>query len=338
MIRIYPSFIRNLAFFAVCLAFIVVVLGAYTRATDAGLGCPDWPGCYKQLTAPNTPQKIQSALQSFPNANIQVTKAWTEMVHRYVAGSLALLIVILVVCTFYINRQFSRAWFIPILLVGLLVFQILLGMWTVTMKLAPIVVSGHLFGGMTILALLWCLFLSSDKELQKNVPNILRFLQPWAVIGLFILILQMALGAWTSTHYAALICPDFPYCSFKSYFPKTDFTNAFNLTYGIHGLKPLSEGALISIHMIHRIGALITAVYLGLLSIYLMTGFKNNFIRRLGMIILLLLCCQVILGILNVIYMLPLSTAVLHNAMAALLLLALVTLNYFCFSNREINS
>jgi cytochrome c oxidase assembly protein subunit 15 len=315
-------------FFAVCLAFLVVILGAYTRATDAGLGCPDWPGCYHRLIAPETSDQIQQVKTNFPNATVHVAKAWTEMVHRYMAGALASLIIVIALLALMKRKTRGQPLLIPFLLVATVIFQALLGMWTVTLRLEPQIVLGHLLGGMTILSLLWWLFLY--LRVQPASRKSAKGLKIWSALGLIIVALQIALGGWTSANYAALVCPNFPYCNMQMFFPSSNFPAAFNV-FAHFSMVHLQQAALITIQMTHRFGALVTGIYIGLLSIYLIFLGKTSTFRWLGFFILLFLCLQISLGIMNVMLLLPLTIAIAHNAVAALLLLSLVTLNYSVF-------
>lgn len=289
----------KIALIATGLAFVVIVLGAYTRLTNSGLGCPDWPGCYGNLTAPSGD-----------------FEAHVEMLHRYVAGTLGLLIFYLSYKCFYCYRKLS----IGITL--LVIFQALLGMWTVTEKLLPIVVCAHLIGGLTILALLFLLTLKSlnfkPSSTSSTIAKPAKFL---ASISLIILIIQIMLGGWTSANYAALACPDFPTC-YGMLLPELDFSNAF-----VINKFAATTQARITIHMLHRFGALITTILIStlLFKIY------NKF-RFISIVTALLLIIQIFLGITNVLAALPLSIAVLHNAVAALLLLAVVAINYLTIS------
>ena len=223
----FKSFFTKLSLFATILAIVVVVLGAYTRLTDAGLGCPDWPGCYGQLTPP-TDQSIDSQ------------KAWTEMIHRYFAGTLGLVILVLAIVAIFKRKQPNvgarRAvpLQLPLVLLGLVIFQALLGMWTVTMLLNPLVVMAHLLGGMATLGLLWWLALrSQSNSLKFAIRNSQSAINPnlktWATLGLIILGIQIALGGWTSANYAALACPDFPQCQ-GQWWPSMDFSGAFTVS------------------------------------------------------------------------------------------------------------
>lgn len=319
-----------LASIAVVLAFCVILLGAYTRLKDAGLGCPDWPGCYGQLTVPHTTAEIQKADQLFPQTPVEPVKAWAEMVHRYFAGTLGLLILALAI--FALKRRSKlpeQPLFVPLLLVGVVIFQAALGMWTVTLKLLPLVVMGHLLGGMTILALLWWLTLASGG-LLKNSTFTFSKLRPWAIIGLFIVAFQIFLGGWTTANYASLACHGFPACN-GILFPPLDLHRAFNFFSPIgadYQGGVLNMATRITIQMMHRFGGLITAIYIGSLSVYLLASPKAIGLRGIGFGMLAILIAQVILGVLNVELMLPITIAVAHNGFAALLLLSVLTLVY----------
>ncbi len=310
---------------ALILAVFVIMLGAYTRLTDAGLGCPDWPGCYGRMVLPDNANELSNAQQIYPDQPIVAHKAWTEMVHRYVAGTLGILLLILAVWAIIRHRRHLRQPMVtPFLLIGVLIFQAILGMWTVTLKLLPLVVTGHLLGGMAIAGLLAWLT-SATRNLKTKISRLT--IRPWIIAGLLILIIQLFLGAWTSTNYAALACgTEFPGCQ-NSLWPQMHWLNAFNI---FSPVGPNYEGgrlamvARVTIQMAHRYWALITFLYLSALSIVLllMKPFVN--FRFLGGCLLFLLCLQVILGVLNVVLLLPLSIAVGHNGVAVLLLITIV--------------
>jgi cytochrome c oxidase assembly protein subunit 15 len=330
-----PSrFNSRLVGFAVILAFLVVVLGAFTRLTDAGLGCPDWPGCYGHLIVPETQKSIQQADLMYPKMPVVESKAWAEMVHRYAAGILALCIFTLTILAFRHRRQANQSILISILLVGVVLFQVVLGMWTVTLQLLPVVVMGHLLGGLTILSLLWLLHLSmSRKWVIEN--NRWQAYRPWAILGLIILAIQIALGGWTSTNYASLVCPDFPYCQGNS-LVMGEFKTAFNVFMPLGANFDggiLDATARMTIQIMHRLGAMITGIYLLILSLSLLFA-KNSLLRTIAIVLLLVLFIQISLGILNVLWLLPLDIAVAHNAFAALLLLTVVTLNFVLYAKR----
>lgn len=335
----------RLALFTTVFAFCVAVLGAYTRLTDAGLGCPDWPGCYGQLVLS---QDFSDNHQNINGFNLK--KAWTEMAHRYLAGTLGVLIVLLTACLVFFRSSFITAdpstananpklysnhfdslIKIALSLVGLVIFQAALGMWTVTLKLFPAIVMAHLLGGLSMLALLYWLTLSLKPQPNHNISfemsrnqssHLSRTYQFWSMLALTILSLQLFLGGWTSANYAALVCLDFPACYAGQYMPTDlNLSQAFNFF-------AERNTAGITIHMAHRLGALITALILYSLCFQAYRHIPLNSIRQTLLTIVCLLSMQILLGILNVVALLPLSIAVAHHAVAALLLLALVQLNF----------
>ena len=321
---------------ACVLAFFVVMLGAFTRLSDAGLGCPDWPGCYGHLIVPHIEQGASHVFKQYPNMPLHAQKAWTEMVHRYFAGTLGILIFILGGLS--IRQSFVRKKLniLPLFLVGLVVFQALLGMWTVTLKLMPVIVMAHLLGGMTTLACLWWLFLRNSRfNTQEHSKNV-RYLKPFALIALGIVACQILLGAWTSANYSALACLDFPTCQ-GSWFPHLNFIQAFNLFVPIelNHVGVLDNVARVTIHYTHRLGALLTTLYIMLFAMYLLRNQKNKIQQRITYMVLFILVCQISLGIMNVIFKLPLPIAVAHNGIAALLLLSILTLIYFLFKKNN---
>lgn len=311
------------------LAFTVVILGAYTRLKDAGLGCPDWPGCYGQITVPKTPLAIASAQKLYPGQFVEPNKAWPEMVHRYFAGTLVLFILTLTMLGYRQRKTQSSTFKITLLLAGCVLFQAMLGMWTVTLKLHPLVVMGHLLGGMTIASLLWLLTLKSGT-LVNGGARTLTYLKPWFAVGIGIVSLQIFLGGWTSANYASIICPDFPFCQ-SSLFPKFDFMHAFNF------FSPLGQNyqggllgttARVTIQMFHRYGAFITLSYLSLLGFYILFSRRTYVLKNTAGMVLIILASQIFLGILNIATSLYLPIAVTHNAVALLLLLSMITLRY----------
>lgn len=310
----------RLVLVAAVLAFCVVVLGAYVRLSDAGLGCPDWPGCYGHLTVPHG----EAARQAFPDKPLETHKAWKEMVHRYFAGALGLLI--LSIATIAWRKRDRISTLLPTFLLGLVVFQALLGMWTVTLLLKPVIVSAHLLGGMATLALLtWLAHRRWGKPLSLYGGNNGDLLV-WARLGLVVLAVQIFLGGWTSSNYAALACTDFPRCQ-GVWLPDMDFANAFHM---VRELGVTAEGAqlplaaLTAIHWSHRLGALLTLLYLGWLAFSTM---RRHVVAGWGWLLAAALLLQVAIGIANVQLGLPLPLAVAHNAGAALLLICLVLLN-----------
>ena len=318
---------RALVYCAVALTFLAIVVGAYVRLEDAGLGCPDWPGCYGQmLGVPDDPHEVAKAEQAFPGKTVDKGRAWKEMFHRYLAGTLGLLIVAIAVIAWRKRREIGRA---PTLAAGLVVlvgFQAALGMWTVTLLLKPAIVTLHLLGGMATLALTVWLAL---RELDPRAPPpaVSRSLRTWAGIALAVVVAQIALGGWVSANYAALACPDFPTCQ-GEWVPRMDFGNAFHVLreLGVTAAgAPLTQEALNAIQWSHRAGALVTLIVVGGLAA---RALREPALRVVACVIIALLAIQVGLGVANVLLRLPLVLAAAHNAVAALLLAAVVVLNF----------
>ncbi len=297
--------------------FCLVMLGAYVRLSDAGLGCPDWPGCYGQLSAPDEAHEIAQASADFGRdirGEVEPAKGWKEMIHRYFAGGLGFLVLTACSLLWQKRQQLSR---ISILLpLAVIVFQALLGMWTVTMKLMPIVVTAHLLGGMTLLALLT--WLASRATLTPQLPSQLR---PILIISLIAILLQIALGGWVSTNYAALACNGFPTC-------QGSFAAPAGLRTAMQPIRQLGHTAagealaihhLAAIHWLHRLGALLLLACLSALIWQL----RKASPRWAGLIATALLL-QISLGISNVWFDLPLPLAVAHNGGAAILLMLVV--------------
>ncbi len=296
--------LTRLIIFTAFLAWGVMALGAYVRLSDAGLGCPDWPGCYGHAGVPSA----QAAEVAFPDRPFEAPKAWKEMVHRYAAGSLGLAIL----AVFVLHWREKKALGLPAALLALVAFQALLGRWTVTELLKPAIVTAHLLGGMATFAVLVWLAVSRQANKAENVA-----LKRWAALGLGVVALQIFLGGWTSSHYAALICGDGLTCR-GDWLPDMDFSAGFSLS------SAASGNALTAIHWSHRLGAAVVAAVLGLLGFRLL---GQPTLSRFGWLLLGLLALQLALGVANVALGLPLATAVLHNAVAALLLATLVVLN-----------
>lgn len=320
------SLYRKLILVALLLTLFVVSLGAYVRLSDAGLGCPDWPGCYGKLTPHHAADAIAAELAERPHGPVSHAKAWKEMVHRYAAGLLGLLVLAIAVLGWRLRRDNAGAG-LPLALLGLVVFQALLGMWTVTQLLKPLVVTAHLLGGMTTLALLLWLWLRErgrDSRVYHAPGDRLRGA---ATLGLALVLVQIALGGWVSTNYAALACTDFPQCQ-GAWLPPMDFEHGFTLHRDLGETASgelLPMAALTAIHWTHRLGALVVVVFLGWLAWRLLgtPGYAG-----IGLAIGMLMATQAALGIGNVLLSLPLGLAVAHNTGAALLLCSLVLLNF----------
>lgn len=313
---------------ALAVALVVVVLGAFVRLSNAGLGCPDWPGCYGHLGVPRTQAQVDDANVAFPERPVNTSKAIKEMAHRYFSGTLGILILALVVMAVR-NRRRARPpqpFMLPLALLLLVVFQALLGMWTVTLQLKPVVVMAHLLGGFATLALLWWLFLSGSHWARSRHSTGLRF----TLLGTLVLVCQIALGGWTSANYAAAACPDFPTCQ-SQWWPEMDFAQGFVPWRGLgidYEFGVLDNPARTAIHVAHRIGALVTAVVLSALGLTLLLKARDVAIRVCSRVVLALTMMQIALGVSNVILGWPLSMAAAHNAAAAFLLLAMLTLVY----------
>ena len=315
---------NKLVLVATLLAVCVVVLGAYVRLSDAGLGCPDWPGCYGTLTVPQSESAIAHAQVTYPDSPVEHGKAWKEMIHRYLAGALGLLVLAIFVQTWRMRNQVKVAKWLPTFLLALIVFQAALGMWTVTLLLRPIIVSAHLIGGMSTLAILtWITHRHWGVMTTTVQSQNIRF---WVRGAILVVFVQIFLGGWTSTNYAALACTDFPTCH-GMWIPEMDFSNAFNwfreLGVANDG-TPLHLAAYTAIQWTHRIGALVTFVYLGWLGLCLI---KQSQLKKIAHVMLGLLVIQIILGIANLVLHLPLALAVGHNMVAALLLMSVIVLN-----------
>ncbi len=319
------SGLHRLATITAIIAFCVIVLGAYVRLSHAGLGCPDWPGCYGQLTWPAETQEVLDANQGFPERPVESAKAWKEMVHRYLAGTLVLLVVAINLLSWK-RKNAAFGFRLPAgILLAVILFQAALGMWTVTLKLWPIVVMGHLMGGLlTFSILLWLAYRSRNPE--PYTPSLIwRQTRPMILTGLAVLTLQLALGGWTSANYSALACPDFPTCQ-GQWWPETNFSEGFVLWREIgvdYEGGVLDLPSRVAIQIAHRLGAAVTLIILGLLAFRL---FRNMATQRSGMLLAILLVTQISLGILNILLYLPLPNAVAHNAVGALLVAMMIWL------------
>lgn len=318
---------RRLLVAATLLAFCVVGLGAYVRLSDAGLGCPDWPGCYGHLVGvPDEAHEHAAAAQAFPGKPVEAGKAWKEMVHRYFAGTLGLLILALTLLAWRAREDIRQSPLLPTLLLAIVGFQALLGMWTVTLLLKPVIVTAHLLGGMSTLALLVWLWLRQRPAPQA--PPLGALLRWGSTIAVAVIVLQIALGGWVSSNYAALACNGFPTCNGAWMPANMDFQHAFQFRRELGqradgGL--LSHDALTAIQWSHRVGVLLVLTFAGGLALALL---RHPRWRRGGWVLLSLLLLQVSLGIANVLLSLPLPVAVAHNLVAAILLAASLSIAF----------
>ena len=316
---------RRAALAATLLCAIVVVVGAWVRLTNAGLGCPDWPGCYGHIHPSQAAERVAEINAAHPDRPFDYQKAVNEMVHRYIVGALGLIVLGLAVFSVVNRRDPSQPRILPWLLVALLIVQALLGMWTVTLLLKPLIVTLHLLGGLATLALLWWLALPPARRELKAAERPVRRL---AIAGIAVLVVQVALGGWTSTNYAAAACPDFPACQ-GSLWPPMDFRNAFILWRGL-GIDYeggiLDAPARVAIHYTHRLGAYVTAIVLGLVAFGAWRRGQSPWARIAAVAVAVAVVLQIAIGM-NLIWRgWPLWLGTAHNAGAALLVLATVAL------------
>jgi cytochrome c oxidase assembly protein subunit 15 len=376
---------HKLVLLACALACVVIVLGAFTRLVDAGLGCPDWPTCYGHLWVPNEAHEIAAANERFADTPVETNKTWPEQIHRIFASSLGLLGIVILALS--IRRRdaghpwrgivfllgllvadiFARAfvghamdfvlgvlivtyfsWLaflasrhgtsrsplkLPAFIAGFLILQGLFGMWTVTLKVWPQVVTAHLLGGFTMISLLWLLQLRLQNRpwlLQAQELVRLQSLKTFAMVALIVVVVQIALGGWTASNYAAVACPDFPTCQ-AQWLPPTDFHDAFNFAQHIGpnylGGK-LDNDARVTIHLMHRLGAIITTLVLAVLIVQGLKSAATARARNQFILVAAVLLLQLLLGVGNIVLHFPLHVTVSHNAVGALLLLTMVTLNH----------
>ncbi|WP_133717582.1 signal recognition particle-docking protein FtsY [Methylocaldum gracile] len=305
---------RNLTLFSLVLAFCVMAMGAYVRISDAGLGCPDWPGCYGKMIV-EEPQ-IAEALRQTP---FDAAKAWKEMIHRYLAGALGVSVLILAGLVFRVRENRGKAIALTYASLALVVGQALLGMWTVKFLVMPAIVTAHLMAGFVTLALLYWLYRTVSPQILPVGDT--RWLRRLSGFSLLLLFAQIFLGGWTSSNYAALSCPDFPTCM-GSLWPDADYVDGFTLWRGTgpdyqRGGLPLD--ARIAIHWAHRIGAVAVFLVLSLLAMGITSNRKVPHLSKAGVLLSFLLLAEISLGIAAVLLRLPVAVAVAHHAVAALL-------------------
>ena len=330
---------RKLVGMTMTMTFVLVILGAFVRLSDAGLGCPDWPGCYGNLTPHHSAETILAAESIQPGGPVSMAKAWKEMVHRYLAMIVGALIAAIMFAAWRNRRAWSQSPFMATLIGGAVIFQAALGAWTVTMLLKPAIVTSHLLGGIAILSLLAWLYWRQAAR-QQTLPGWAngiiapKGMRLSALLALAVLLGQIALGGWVSTNYAALACADLPLCDGKL-LPAMDFANAF------HIFRPLGVGpdgellrleALRAIHWAHRVGALIAVLVVGGFAFALL---KIESGRKAAKMLLAILTIQVLLGLSNVWFSLPLGVAVAHNGVAAMLFTLLLLINLRLFKDRN---
>jgi cytochrome c oxidase assembly protein subunit 15 len=325
---------RKLVWVMAFLTFDLIVFGGFTRLTDSGLGCPDWPGCYGAANPFIAHEQIAAAEALMPTGPVTKVKAWIEMIHRYLAMGIGVLIMALMFQAIRQWRKTHQQAFAPALPVALFLFvcvQGAFGAWTVTMKLQPVIVTIHLLLGMTLLAMLVWLGGREDYLLKPPVPardlTGVRALRTLALVAAAVLAVQIALGGWVSTNYATLACDEFPFCDGRLV-PEMDFEHGFTLWRELGKTAAghyLQFSALVAIHWVHRNFALVVALVLGLAA---WRAARQPALRKTGQLIGLVLAAQLFTGVATVFFDFPLAIAVLHNAGAALLVLLVTMLNY----------
>jgi len=330
---------RRITLLSVLLALFVVVLGAYVRLNDAGLGCPDWPGCYGHIDIPKTEAEIAKANADYPNMQVDQAKAWYEMVHRYFASGLGFLMLVIFGLAIFTKQHIKFA----VSLVVLVIFQGMLGMLTVTLLLKPLVVMSHLLGGMTLLSLLWWFYLRQSHPKEKeSVQSQSSGIKKLAIITTAVLGLQIALGGWTSTNYAATACPDFPMCQGQIWPDDMDFKEGFVMWRGL-GINyeggVLRHPAEVAIHFTHRLWAIVATFFILLLGgkgLKHARQSKHPYARQLkysSIAMKTALLTQLAVAIAMIKLAFPLGVSTAHNGFAALLLLATVSVLYFSRHN-----
>ncbi len=314
---------RKLVFLTWFLTLDLIMFGAFVRLTDSGLGCPDWPGCYGSVTPIGALDSIRQAAQVMPDGPVTLPKAWIEMIHRYVGALLGFLIILITWMSWRYRNKFEYSPKLAVVTLLAVCLQGAFGAWTVTMKLMPLIVTAHLLGGMSLLALMTWLA-ARERHYPSVRAETLQY-TPWVAVGLALLFMQIALGGWVSTNYAALACMDFPTCN-GSWLPPMDLKSGFSLVRGLGempGGEMISQTALTGIHWVHRNFAFVIFAFMGFLSVRLM---KDPGLRGPAHLVLALLVAQLFTGLTTIFFQWPLLIAVLHNGGAAGLVLATVTL------------
>jgi cytochrome c oxidase assembly protein subunit 15 len=314
---------RKLVFFTWFLTLDLIMFGAFVRLTDSGLGCPDWPGCYGSVTPLGSLHDIHAANQAMPFGAVSLSKAWIEMVHRYAGSILGMLIIAIVFMAWRYRARLGRSPVLATAALAIVCVQGAFGAWTVTHQLMPVVVTSHLLFGMLTLAVMTWLA-ARERPYQALGTGALRW-RGWMTGGVALLTLQIALGGWVSTNYAALACMDFPTCQ-GQWLPPMDFAGGYSIIRALGELpsgQMISQYALTAIHWVHRNFALVVFIYLGTLGFRLRTepGLRGPANLMLG-----LLLAQLLTGLTTIFFEWPLLIAVLHNGGAAGLVLAAVTL------------
>ncbi len=323
---------------AIGIVIAAIILGAFTRLVDAGLGCPDWPGCYGHILWPNEADEVAKANQAYPDMPVEHDKTWPEMVHRYIATAVGIFAIGIVVLSLR-QRKEGHPIKLPVFLLAFVILQGMFGMWTVTLKLWPQVVTAHLLGGFTTFSLLWLLRLRLQAnywQLSSKVKRWANVIKPAVIVCLLIVIGQIALGGWMTSNYAVVACPDLPTCQ-NQWLPPMDFTNGFNVTQQVgpnYLGGQLDNEARVAIHFAHRVGAVVTMFAVLLLAISMLRQ-QTAVISNSAKALIGVLCLQVALGLGNVYFHFPVSVAVAHNIVGAILLIVMITVLYKVHTAQE---
>lgn len=314
---------RKLVYLTWFLTLDLIMFGAFVRLTDSGLGCPDWPGCYGKLSPIGASEHIAEAYAAMPHGAVSFPKAWIEMIHRYVGSLLGLMIIGIVFMAWRHRKVLGNSPRLAIVTLIAVCVQGAFGAWTVTHQLMPIIVTTHLLGGMGLLALMT--WLAAREKAHPAVTAQSSAYLPWMGLGLVLLFIQIALGGWVSTNYAALACMDFPTCH-GEWMPPMDFQNGFSLIRGLGELpsgEVISQQALTAIHWVHRNFAFVVFAFVGTLAWILR---RDQGLRGPATLLLALLVAQLFTGLTTIFFEWPLLIAVLHNGGAAGMVLVSVTL------------
>lgn len=317
--------------FAVVLALMVIMLGAWTRLRDAGLGCPDWPTCYGHLSVPSSPEALAKAHELFPGQEVVAQKAWPETIHRYFASSIGLVILIMAVWMTVLRREPDMPWRLGLALLALVCVQGAFGAFTVTEKLYPPVVTAHLLLGFSTLTLLFLLYLRLSGAFRRTGDWGVADLRGAVRVAIIVLVMQIMLGGWTASNYAAAVCTDLPVCQsgWRQAWAPGEAFRLFRPEDRSYEFAPhLGPAAKITIHASHRLGAMLVMLVLLTLALRLYLKARSVRYRQFAIVLGLALLVQVGLGIINVTAQLPLWNAVVHNVWAAILLQILVALAF----------
>ncbi|MGB6241484.1 MAG: COX15/CtaA family protein [Castellaniella sp.] len=314
---------RRLVFLAWFLTLDLIMFGAFVRLTDSGLGCPDWPGCYGHFSPLGAHASIRQALEAMPYGPVSAFQAWVEMIHRYAGAFLGMLIIAFTVLAWRLRHALARSPALATAVLGLVCLQGAFGAWTVTHRLMPLVVTTHLVLGMSLLAMMT--WLAAREKSHDPVPAALASGRGWMMLGLTVLFLQLALGGWVSTNYAALACMDFPTCH-GVWMPPMNFQEGFSMLRSLGQQAsgdPISQDALTAIHWTHRNFALVVLALLGVLA-WRWRAVPG--LRGPARLLLALLALQLFTGLTTIFFQWPLLIAVMHNGGAAGLVLVGTTL------------